>query len=54
MTDVKDGDDYTRDLDAWGTRRLETDRSRNIYREVVTLYDGARLESKARLTDHRG
>jgi hypothetical protein len=52
MTDIRTGDDYTRALEAWGTRLLETDRVRNVYREVITLYDGTRVESRARLTDH--
>lgn len=54
MTKLKTGDDYTRDLEAWGTRLLEVDRVRNVYREVITLYEGTRLESTAKLTDHRG
>lgn len=52
MADTRTGDDYTRDLDAWGTRTLEKDRVRNVYREAIRLYDGTSLESIARLTDH--
>lgn len=52
MTDIRSGDDYTRDLEAWGTRILEKDRTRNIYREVITLHDGTVVQSQARLTDH--
>lgn len=52
MTDIRTGDDYTRDLEAWGTRVLEKDRARNVYREVITLHDGTRVESRARLSDH--
>lgn len=52
MTDIRTGDDYTRDLDAWGTRTLERDRAGNSYREVITLYDGTCVESSAQLTDH--
>jgi hypothetical protein len=53
MVDTRSGDDYTRDLAAWGKRELLTDRPQNQYREVIELYDGTRLESTAQLTDHR-
>jgi len=49
---VKAGDDYTRDLKAWGKRELTMDRERNFYCELIELYDGSRLESVALLTDH--
>lgn len=49
----KSGDKYTRDLEGWGEYELETDREQNIYREVIKLYDGTRLVSRAQLTDHR-
>jgi len=46
------GDEYTNDLEAWGKRALTTDRERNVYREVIELWDGTRIESTARLSDH--
>jgi hypothetical protein len=52
ITDIRTGDDYTRCLEGWGTRSLEMDRARDVYREGITLYDGTRLESTAQLTDH--
>ncbi len=51
---TKTGDDYTRDLEAWGKRELMIDNEHDRYREVIDLYDGARLESNARLRDHPG
>lgn len=47
------GDDYTRDLVAWGKRELTMDREKDLYREVIELWDGTRIESTARLSDHR-
>lgn len=52
LKEAKDGDDFTRDLDAWGQRTLEKDREHNLYRELIKLYDGSWLESTAMLTDH--
>jgi hypothetical protein len=49
---VRAGDDYTRDLGAWGTRELLRDKEQNRYRELITLYDGTKIESVAKLTDH--
>ena len=46
------GDDYTRDLEAWGARGLTLDRSNDLYSEVIDLWDGMRIESRARLSDH--
>jgi hypothetical protein len=54
MRDFRTGDDYSRYLEGWGERVLDMDRVQNIYREVIKLHDGTSLESKARLTDHRG
>jgi hypothetical protein len=54
LMEVKGGDDYTRDLDAWGERTLEKDREHDRYRELIKLHDGSRLESTARLSDHHG
>jgi hypothetical protein len=39
------------DLDATAKRQLTTDTERNVYREVLELDDGTRLEITARLTD---
>jgi hypothetical protein len=46
------GDDYTRDLAAWGSRGLTLDRVNDSYSEVIELWDGTRIESNARLSDH--
>jgi hypothetical protein len=54
LVHTRSGDDYTRDLDAWGTRELTRDREQDLYREVIVLWDGTRIESTARLSDHRG
>lgn len=51
---IKAGDDYTRDLASWGSRKLVMDREGNLYREVIELYDGSRIESSSRLSDHQG
>lgn len=53
MFDTQSGDDYTQDLDAWGRRELTKDRAGDLYREVIELWDGTRIESTARLRDHR-
>jgi hypothetical protein len=53
MVDSQTRDDYTRDLEAWGRRELTKDRTQDVYSEVIELYDGVRLESTARLADHR-
>jgi hypothetical protein len=50
--DARAGDDYTADLESWGRRDWTRDRERDLYREVIELYDGTRLESTARLRDH--
>jgi predicted RNA-binding Zn-ribbon protein involved in translation (DUF1610 family) len=52
LKDIKSGDDYTRDLAAWGERTLERDREHDQYRELIKLYDGTEIESSARLRDH--
>ncbi len=54
LAKIKAGDDYTRDLEAWGSRELIIDRERDSYREVIELYEGSRIESSARLSDHQG
>lgn len=41
------------DLDATAKRRLETDTELNVYREVLELDDGTRLEITARLSDQQ-
>jgi len=53
MVDTKVGDDYTRDLAAWGKRTLTKDRERDLYLEIITLYDGTVITSTASLRDHR-
>ncbi len=50
--ETSEGDDYTRDLEAWGTRQLTMDREKDRYCEIIELWDGTRIESTARLTDH--
>ena len=52
MVDTRSGDDYSHDLDAWGKRELTKGRAKDLYREVIELYDGTRIESTARLRDH--
>jgi hypothetical protein len=48
------GSDYApEDLDATAKRELTTDTQLNIYREVLELDDGTRLEITARLTDQQ-
>ena len=46
-------DDAPADLDATAKRELITDTELNIYREILELDDGTRLEVTARLTDHQ-
>ena len=41
------------DVDATAKRELITDTELNIYREILELDDGTRLEVTARLTDHQ-
>ena len=53
MLDTRSGDNYTRDLEAWGTRGMTTDRKHDLYREVIELWDGTRIESTGRLSDHQ-
>ncbi len=50
--DVRTGDDYTRDLAAWGKLERTKDRDGNLYREVIDLYDGTCITSTGRLSDH--
>lgn len=52
LAKLKGGDDYTRDLDAWGHRELVIDQEHDLYREVIELWDGTRIESRAALHDH--
>jgi hypothetical protein len=52
--DTITGDDYTRNLEAWGQLERTIDRAVDLYREVIELYDGTRITSTARLRDHRG
>ena len=46
-------DDAPADLDATAKRELITDTELNIYREILELDDGTRLEVTALLTDHQ-
>jgi hypothetical protein len=50
--DTRTGNDYTRDLEAWGRLERTRDRGKDLYREVIELYDGTRITSTARLRDH--
>jgi hypothetical protein len=52
--DTLTGDDYTRDLKAWGKRELTMNRDVDLYREVIEIHDGTRITSTARLRDHQG
>lgn len=47
MIATTSGDDYTWDLQAWGTRKLTTDREKDLYREVSS--SGMEPDSRARL-----
>ena len=47
-------DDAPEGVDATAKRELITDTGLNIYREILELDDGTRLEVTARLTDHLG
>ena len=53
ILDTMSGDNYTRDLEAWGKRGLTMDKEKDLYHEVIELWDGTRIESSARLRDHR-
>lgn len=53
LQETRSGDDYTRVLEGWGKRELTTDREHDRYRELIQLHDGTRIESVARLSDHR-
>ncbi len=53
IVQVSAGDNYTRDLAAWGHRTLTLDRRENAYCEVIELYEGSRIVSTASLTDHQ-
>jgi hypothetical protein len=50
---LRTGDDYTRDLEAWGTRHLDIDERADRYEEVISLWDETLIESRARLSDHQ-
>ncbi|WP_131784454.1 Com family DNA-binding transcriptional regulator [Protofrankia symbiont of Coriaria ruscifolia] len=52
LMEVRDGADYTGDLQGWGERTLVCDREHDRYRELIVLYDGTRIESTAKLSDH--
>ncbi len=52
LRDTTSGDDYTRDLGAWGHRTVDYDHEHNQYRELIKLYDGSQLESTAMLDNH--
>ncbi|MEU9131844.1 hypothetical protein AB0D08_27690 [Kitasatospora sp. NPDC048540] len=54
IVQIDTGDNYTRDLSAWGRRELTLDGEQNRYREVIELYEGSRIVSTAKLTDHQG
>jgi hypothetical protein len=47
-------EDTLENLDATAKRELTTDTELNVYREVLQLDDGTRLEITARLTDQTG
>lgn len=49
-----ESDDVPEDVDATAKRELTTDTELNVYREVLELDDGTRIEITARLTDHEG
>lgn len=51
---ARGGDSFTRDLEAWGKLGQTFDDEHDLYREVIELWDGTRIESVARLSDHRG
>ena len=52
LLDTASGDSYTSDLGAWGKLEQTKDREHDRYREVIDLWDGTRIISTARLTDH--
>ena len=47
------GDSYTHDLEAWGRLGRTVDRENDVYREVIELWDGTRIESTASLANHQ-
>ncbi len=49
---IRSGDNYTRDLEAWGQRTMVFDKDNDLYREVIELHDGSRIVSTAKLSDH--
>ncbi len=49
-----ESDEAPEDLDATAKRELTTDTELDVYREVLELDDGTRIEITARLTDHEG
>jgi phage FluMu protein Com len=53
LVDTEAGDDYTKLLEGWGSREVIYDREQDRYRELIKLHDGTRIESVARLSDHR-
>ncbi|WHM41110.1 hypothetical protein [Streptomyces sp. BPTC-684] len=54
IVQINAGDNYTRDLSAWGHRELTINREQNQYSEVIELYEGSSIVSTAKLTDHLG
>jgi len=53
LIDQRVGDDYTKMLEGWGRLERTIDREHDRYRELIELHDGTRIESVARLSDHR-
>jgi hypothetical protein len=53
IVDTQTGDSYTQRLEAWSQRELTFDRATDRYHELIELWDGTRIESSARLQDHR-
>jgi DNA-directed RNA polymerase subunit RPC12/RpoP len=53
LKEIKAGDDYTRDLEAWGERKEVYDREHGLYQELIRLYDGTTVESTAPLGEHK-
>jgi hypothetical protein len=47
------GDSYTRLLHSWGKRTAKYDRAHDVYREIIELHDGTRIESTGELSHHR-
>ncbi len=52
MVEVSSGDSYTVELEGWGTLDRTKARDRDVYEEVIHLWDGTRIESRARLSKH--